>query len=807
MPQSSASKPYTNFVAGLVTEANELSHPENAAIDMVNLDLQEDGSLTRRAGLAFDSSVEEQFPALGTSLFNIATNVFKWEAVNGDPSLNIAMIQIGDELSFHYIADNRVTGDTPAADPITLSNTVRTSSSTAILRKSTDVQAVSGGGRLYVVGKYIDPFVLTFTKPAVALEKGTVAKTVLNLKIRDFKIVGEGEYFNETDVETSSTFKFSVAGEKRQNFLTGAMTYNLANQGWPSIDYYNEDDDPLFEYVADIKANVSTTKDPNSSVAEEYPITYTREEVGFFPTIYDSFHEYQSGGGDTVEKQTAYSPWWLVNDYTGNTPAPRGHLIREAFYISRKANGLSWDLGQLTPTYNEYKALFQEETAQTRPEAVAFYAGRVWYAGLQGDQYTNNVYYSQVIGDDLVKASKCYQEADPTAENINELVATDGGVFNLEEVGKIYRMAPIGPSLAIIADNGVWVISGDGEFSSFSATSFSVRKITDQGAINEKTVVFAKDAMYYWGETALYRILIGQQGALVAQDLSSSSIKSLYQQTSGFGKQYAFSVFDEGANKILWFYQDLEDQTGYESFLNKAFNKVLYFDISLGAYGKYELGITQSTFPVGAISAESSSSLTIVENVTQDGEVVVDSLGDPVTIESQAYVRDISSIKIMTVQKSGDNLSYRFSSFSNILNFTDWNNTTDCYVETGFDSIGDIIGKSKKAPIVQVHMRRTEDGFELDGEEYVYSKPSGCLMSYKWDWGETYTGQMQVYKLIRNYVPEDGLDQFDYNRSVVTSRNRIRGRGVSLGLRFDAEAGKDMKLLGYGIVYTARRRP
>ena len=617
------------------------------------------------------------------------------------------------------------------------------------------------------------------------------------MKIRDFRIFKEGETIDN----------FSLSGEERQTYMSAAHFYNLANQGYPSK--FNDDSGLFPDVRFQDDAYCSTSSDPDGGASLQKAPTYNEASVGFFPTTSDVFHAYQAGGGQTLTEQIAYSPWLLQNDYTGNTPAPRGKFIQEAFFVERKVTVKEDEAGSaaLTAELIDALSISEIESSGARPDSVAFYAGRVWYGGLEGDQFTNNIYYSQVVGDDINKASKCYQEADPTSEVINELVATDGGVLNLEEIGKIYKMAPIGPSLVVVADNGVWVISGDGEFSSFTATSFSVRKVTDQGAISSKTISFARDAIYYWGETALYRLVIGQGGALEAQDLTATTIRTEYQRINSLSKDSAFSVFDEGANRILWFYPDVQDDPQFSSVINKAFNRVLYFDISLGAFGKYNIGARLDRLPVSAISASSSTTLLVTDEVTADGNLVTVS-GSPVFVSNTSFVPDASTIKVLTIIQSGDDVNYRFSGFTDIDEWKDWQVDQPAFLESGFDSLGDIVGVSKKAPLLQTHFSRTEDGFDQTPEgELTLNRRSGCLVSYGWDWAENYSNPFQAYKLLKNYTPQDSSDMFNYNRSVISTRNRIRGRGSSLGLRFESQEGKDMKLLGYGIVYTARRRP
>lgn len=802
MPRQAATKIYADFSGGFITEGNPLSYPENAAIDIDNLDIEENATVKRRLGVQYDASSTIDFPAGLGQLIDTATNTFKWESVNGNTNLNIAVVQVGDVLYFYYLTDSTVSSTTEAAAPITLQATDRPSDSTPGMRRSSDIQVAEGGGRLYVVGKYIDPFVLEFTEPLVAFETGTLTVNKIEVKIRDFKVFKEGEFIGSR----------SISGEQRQDYLSGAHMYNLANQGWPATgtDALSSGD----TLITQAEATCSFASDPDDGIVTREAIDYTHEKTAtspdgsFFPTVFDPFNIYQAGGGNRVLEQKAYSPFLFFNDYTGNTPAPRGRLIKEAFYNRRYAQGdIKNPADSLKPDLVAAVNLDEIESSATRPETAAFYAGRVWYAGLSGQGYSSNIYFSQIILDDIKKAGKCYQEADPTAEEINELVATDGGVISLEDVGKIYRIRQVGPSLVVIASNGIWTISGDGEFSSFNPTAYSLRKITDNGAVNEKSVVFARDAIYYWGDTAIYRVALDQAGVLVSQDITASTIKSFYQALSITTKQNSFSVFDEGANKILWFYGDTDD-TSFTSVVTKVYNKVLYYDVTLGVFGKYTIGISPNNLPVSAISVDALSIVSFVEEVTDLGEVVAD-LGEDVTDTVDVVLSDASSIKLMTI--IGDALSgyqFRFSEFSGI-NFLDWENNFTSFMETGFDSAGDIISKAKKAPIVQVHLERTEDGYEANPEapdEFIYTNPSGCLVSYKWDWGEVFTNQFQAYRLLKNYTPSGVGDTFDYDRSIVSSRNRLRGRGTSLGFRFESEQGKDMRLLGYALVISNRDR-
>jgi len=70
-----------------------------------------------------------------------------------------------------------------------------------------------------------------------------------------------------------------------------------------------------------------------------------------------------------------------------------------------------------------------------------------------------------------------------------------------------------------------------------------------------------------------------------------------------------------------------------------------------------------------------------------------------------------------------------------------------------------------------------------------------------WEWtNDPTTGRwsrpQQVYRLPR-FVLYDSSHTFNFD--VVNTRNKVRGKGRALSLKFYSEAGKDMHLLGWGM--------
>jgi hypothetical protein len=120
---------------------------------------------------------------------------------------------------------------------------------------------------------------------------------------------------------------------------------------------------------------------------------------------------------------------------------------------------------------------------------------------------------------------------------------------------------------------------------------------------------------------------------------------------------------------------------------------------------------------------------------------------------------------------------------------------------TGYVSGGDY-QRYKQVPYITFHLNRTEDGFELDGEDIVPSNQSSCLVQAQWEWANSVNSgrwgrQFQAYRYKRHYIPVDVNDPYDYGFTTIVTKNKIRGKGKVLSLRIETEAGKDCQLLGW----------
>lgn len=184
-----------------------------------------------------------------------------------------------------------------------------------------------------------------------------------------------------------------------------------------------------------------------------------------------------------------------------------------------------------------------------RPIGVAFHSGRVFYFGF--DIFGQPaIFFSQLLTT-VGKAGNCYQEADPTAQEINDLVATDGGVLRPVGMGTPIAARETDFGVLFFCSNGVWIVRGP-EGSGFSATNFQVSKITDKGPVGSQSIIEVVGAVLYFSEEAIIQLAPDDFGRIQAQDLTSDSIRSVYQQFSRLDLSHAKGAYIDAEKRAFW---------------------------------------------------------------------------------------------------------------------------------------------------------------------------------------------------------------------------------------------------------------
>lgn len=439
----------------------------------------------------------------------------------------------------------------------------------------------------------------------------------------------------------------------------------------------------------------------------------------------------------------------------------------------------------------------QTDFSRTRPRVCAFFAGRVWYAGIDSLNKSGWVLFSQVATH-TNRLANCYQANDPTSEVFSDLLDDDGGIIPIPEAGDVLKLAPSGNVLLVFASNGVWSIRGGDN--GFKATEYSVEKVTNAAAVSASSIVELEDMFIYWSPTAIYALKMDQAGIGQVQNMTDENIKTKYNSISLQAKQYCAGVYNRTQRIVYFAYCTTDDMLFTHGKFHK--NELLKFDLNMKCWYVETL---DSTIPYIAALATTKE----IHEDTQQFEVIADG-GDNVVANGNNVVAmsDItdsatSETKFLTVYSPSANV-YRttFSNYDDTRDdFLDWAATEQsAYVVTGYNFGGVGPVRFKTAPMITVFAKRTED--ELDAS-YLPLHQSSILMQTRWDFtGNTYTGkwsdEYEVYRQLRPYFAA-AIGAFDDGYPLVVTRNKVRGRGKAMQIKWQAGTAKDMKIAGWSI--------
>lgn len=482
-----------------------------------------------------------------------------------------------------------------------------------------------------------------------------------------------------------------------------------------------------------------------------------------------------------------FDPELLTDVAFGSSPAAKGHFIIEAFDKDRQR-------------INTVSDANLDIIEPTRPTTNTFYSGRYWCAGLTSKRSSGKIFFSQIL-EDMDKAGKCYTENDPTAEEFNDPLDTDGGVIKIPEVGEIQQLEAIGNGVAVIADNGIWFIRG-GDSKGFTPTSHIITKVSGFGSISTNSVVSLGSTILYWGKDGIFQLGYTELEGLQAQDLTETTIKTFYDEIPIISRKFAMGFHSAADMKVHWFYSSenpVNDEFRYKK------NRVLTLNLQLSSFTTYSIGELNSDSPylIGGFERPYNAATSKIDNILVNGNQVVVSADNVIVITLFEGSVDINIKGVSFVPITGGDLKFTFSDFRDE-SFKDWVSSDGIGIDAFSFAIPayeifDEPSREKRVTYVTTHFNRTETGFNAD---LSFTNPSGCLMQAQWDWSDSDTGGLQgafqqIYRYNRVFIPQDSSDPFDYGQSILTTKTKLRGKGNALTLRFESEEGKDFQLIGW----------
>jgi hypothetical protein len=815
---------YFNLGGGLNTEANEINFPDGFTIDEANYELLRDGSRRRRKGLAQESGA-------GTDLVhgNLFTGseyyqTYVWRNVAGDPDTEFLVLRVGDFMYFapadETISDGWYTG----TNSFIYLPSFNTTGATTANRANAPVTFAQGRGRLLVCGQYLKPFYVEWD----SVNKFT--SSVINLRARDFATIDDGTQVNVEPTDAT---------------IPADHNYNLRNRGWP------EDKITTFEttlskwparnsiwykghkrtYGASIaEADGTRSWDENKLDAEGFGLS-SAPTGSLFLNPHDTTKGVTVGtvttAGGAITTWTAVIPpgeaaTWAVTltlDTThglgvGEDFTITGHQMELTIEIDIYGEGVLVDVvasfdgthttttgtsgttvkfdyvfqpstGQFDSWVDQYKALGSVGgggvalnrsigTAHTDSwAAVGWHAGRAWFAGMKNAEFNDTIFFSQIVDDDF-RYGLCFQEADPTDENFNALVNTDGGSIVIPGMGGVVALRSLRDSLLIFGRDGIWAVeAGRG---GFTPSSYVVRKLSEAGATSPDSIVIIEDSCVYTGPGGVYIISPAEfTGILESQNVIKESIQSTWNEIPIANQARVQGKYDDAKRQFYLMYND-----GNAAYTNQI-NTMLIFHADVGSWSRY-------TFNTGLSAGLMTG-------------VAVPQVDDPDAGKKMKFIYQTSDNDLSVADFSGTA-------------FLDWdgNSGPAPYLVTGWSNLGDY-AKPKQAPIVTVFNKRTETGYTDTGAGWDPVNPSSTTMTAAWDWVNDDTNEadtnkitagQEVYRHRRQFVPSAATDLSGY--PVVVTRNKLRGRGKVLALKFATSGTYDSHLLGFTVNYKATRR-
>ena len=184
MAQQATQKPTVVFNKGLITERGELTFPEGASVDELNMSLERDGSRRRRLGLEYESGFQ-----LGpTHTQGSITSTHIWENAGGVAGLTFIVVQNANILHFYQETEGSLSGNKKSFT-VNLSTYNRPVGFGA---SSAKVETTVLEGILVVASSEINTIKITYDD-----DTDSISTEELQFRIRDFEFQGDTDDYQE----------------------------------------------------------------------------------------------------------------------------------------------------------------------------------------------------------------------------------------------------------------------------------------------------------------------------------------------------------------------------------------------------------------------------------------------------------------------------------------------------------------------------------------------------------------------------------------------------------------------------------
>ena len=437
--------------------------------------------------------------------------------------------------------------------------------------------------------------------------------------------------------------------------------------------------------------------------------------------------------------------------------------------------------------------------------SMEVHAGRVFYlcSSENADIGATFLAFSS-IDNRTANLSRCYQKNDPTSRDTSFLLDTDGGVLDISSVGNPIRIVSLKDKLVVFGTRGVFELSSRDGF--FSPASLELIKITDipvsnmlrdtSGVVSDyielvlgDCICTGEEVVYYLSNSGVIALDYNSDSKqFKSTNLTESSIQTLINKIPNKNKAVAQCIYvpSDKTFRMMFTNRFLAGDSKHAYF---AKDQELVYDTVLKAWYKNRFSTSTSNNqaqPDGFGTEALVPTFYLLMDFTTDvpGTYPVD--------PALTYVSPGNLNRIAWARQTD-------TTFKNLEG-----DDAAAFMQTGFINAGDS-QRRKQANYIIPSFLRTEDGFTDDGGgDLTPTNESSCTIRADWDYADTDAGNLfgtpfEAYRFNRLFIPSGPSDPFDYGQSVITTKNKLLGRGRALSLRFSTTALKDCQLLGWGL--------
>lgn len=674
-----------NPVRGWVTEGNLAQYPQDVALDIENMTIDKVGLTERRRGFESDSGANNFLPELSVAARDAGlVNIKEWRAIGDGLERNLLLVHAGSNVyvmedTFPAIATNEVLTIDLTEAGIKLDGTV-----------SEPCHFSVGVNFAIITNPRINPVLVVYEREE---DDGALTLTYrpLNLQIR-----------------TQSLLEPYTGGATYGGELSPEEEWNLRNSGWTTI------------------ARCASDREGSGTTYED-PVKYYFDQRGAYPRHSVLYNSMKLSSAKEVVAVGAFSPWEDEKINFGDTIPPLGRYTHSAYDFDSRSIMEGFYVDGETPAPPEGSNvgnvnnldLISEGTVtwtvRDRPRCSGYHNGHVYFGDKDREGKTR-ILVSQLVSD-LDNIEKCYQDADPSAEEINDLVATDGYVMYPVGMGTILNMIEFNRGLVVLATNGAWQIKGT-QGGGATATDFTIDKIATFDFNSPYSLIDAGSAIMMWTDRGIIAVGVNEFGDITSQNLTENTIDEYYDTLARTVIRGVHGVYVNDERRAYWTVPKV--QTGVEASTKDA-DLILILNLDTGGFYKYTLGgDVQVHLPFTKLST--SLDTADVQITETDGTGITTTGGDPVTVSRSFRGQDRAEVAYLSTTQAGD---LNFAAVERSMSFKDWGNiatVTDveqqAFVEFAYEYPSNMIG-SLSVPYVHSFFLQ-----EIRGEVQVPQGPT-----------------------------------------------------------------------------------